>query len=216
MSKKPKSYLLTSLERPFTNFKIFIIGVLFSLIPIINLFVTGYGLRCAQRAMKHNFVLPKWEKFGRLFVTGFLSFVIQFLYILPALIILFIAMINSLGIISNAIINEQSFESIYEQVFASVNISLFVVGIVLFIILGLFSASALLKYSEKMRFNEAFSQEVFINAFKGRFIGALILASVIMIIIQSLLDFIPIVGAAIAAFIAEVFVMTYLGIKYRK
>lgn len=66
-----------------------LIGGLIPLIPIVGAFaVQGYYYRVAQNVARGNpRPLPAWGEFGDLLKTGFMAFVIQFVYVLPVAII---------------------------------------------------------------------------------------------------------------------------------
>lgn len=66
-----------------------LIGGLIPLIPIVGTFaVQGYSYRVAQNVARGNpRPLPAWGEFGDLLKTGFMAFVIQFVYLLPVAII---------------------------------------------------------------------------------------------------------------------------------
>src|SRR3989344_5954514 len=78
-----------AIERPFTNFKKFMLGLLFSLIPIVNFIAMGYELECAKTASKKQFQLPEWKNYGKLFKRGFLQLCIALLYmVIPGILFL--------------------------------------------------------------------------------------------------------------------------------
>src|SRR3989344_7690417 len=83
---------LGAIKRPFADFNKLLIGVLFLLIPIVNIatgfFVRGYRLEAAKN---YNKKLPEWRDFGKLFVRGLLSWVISIIYLMPAFILLAIS-----------------------------------------------------------------------------------------------------------------------------
>ncbi len=72
-----------AIKRPFTDFKKLVIGIILSIIPIINLFSLGYVMECAKSANKKDFELPKWKNFGDLFVNGFFVTLICAIYAIP-------------------------------------------------------------------------------------------------------------------------------------
>ncbi|MEK6835887.1 MAG: DUF4013 domain-containing protein, partial [Nanoarchaeota archaeon] len=81
-----------AIKRPFTDFKKLLIGILFSILPIINFIAIGYSLVAAKTVFKQNYELPKWEKFGNLFAKGLIAFLINIFYLIPVIIIGFILM----------------------------------------------------------------------------------------------------------------------------
>jgi len=60
-------------KKPFTNFKKLLIGILISILPIVNLFATGYLLQVAKSTIKKKKELPEWSGWGDLFVNGLIA-----------------------------------------------------------------------------------------------------------------------------------------------
>ncbi|MCJ7734138.1 MAG: DUF4013 domain-containing protein [Anaerolineales bacterium] len=65
------------------------VGGLISLIPIIGVFlVLGWGVEITKRVIKGDVeVLPDWSDFGGYLKTGFMVFVIFFIYLLPIILV---------------------------------------------------------------------------------------------------------------------------------
>ncbi|QGU00211.1 hypothetical protein SYNTR_1617 [Candidatus Syntrophocurvum alkaliphilum] len=59
-----------------------VIGGLLSIIPIINLLVLGYYIRCIKLGMSNSYTLPQWNEWGELFNDGLYSFLITIVYLL--------------------------------------------------------------------------------------------------------------------------------------
>ena len=76
--------------RPFLDWNKFLIGVLLSMFPILDIFVKGYGLECGKSAMNKKYKLPEWGLDN--FVKGLidLNSVLKFSSLLPSGIITFI------------------------------------------------------------------------------------------------------------------------------
>jgi len=206
--------LSDSFKRPFTNFSRLIIGIIFSIFPVVNFFVFGYELKCSNSAMKKKSELPKWEKFGELFVTGFMSLVIQVIYFLPALILFFAAAASVFvdmiqGYVANGTMD-------WTLLNLGTGIGFVILGLVLFLLGGLIGVSGVVNYSKRYKFSDAFSGEVFRKAFRGQFLGLLILVVLYGMLLSMLLSWIPFVGSAIVAFISGVTIMTALGRVYNK
>jgi hypothetical protein len=47
-----------SIKRPFSDFKKLLIGIVLSIIPIVNFIALGYQLNCAKTAMKKKYEHP--------------------------------------------------------------------------------------------------------------------------------------------------------------
>ena len=84
------------LKRPFQDLGKLLIGIILSIIPIVNLIAMGYALECVSTVLKKkkSYALPEWKNFWRLFIRGLAAGVIGFVYALPALIILGVLMFN--------------------------------------------------------------------------------------------------------------------------
>ena len=52
---------MAAIKRPFQDLTTLVIGIIIGLIPIVQLLVTGFGLKCAQASLNNNPALPKWQ-----------------------------------------------------------------------------------------------------------------------------------------------------------
>ena len=77
----------TNFKKPFTDVKKLLIGILLSIVPVVNFLAVGYMLETARKSMKKDTSLPEWEGWGDLFVKGLLSIVIEAIYFIPAAIV---------------------------------------------------------------------------------------------------------------------------------
>jgi hypothetical protein len=82
-------------------------GFFFPILPLF--FVAGYAAEIMRRvAGGQEPEMPEWEDWGRLFLDGFRIFVLQFVYLLPAMIVAFGAWLLYLaGFIAMAALNGQ-------------------------------------------------------------------------------------------------------------
>ena len=67
----------------------FLVGIVISMVPILNLAWAGYGIgimRNMARGMEKP--LPSWDNLGEKIKDGLIIFVVTFIYLLPALIVL--------------------------------------------------------------------------------------------------------------------------------
>ncbi|MBN1386185.1 DUF4013 domain-containing protein [Candidatus Woesearchaeota archaeon] len=80
-----------AIQRPFSDWKKYLIGCALYVIPFLNIitgiFASGYSVMCAKSAMKKDFKLPEWDDWGGMFVKGLLLMVIGIIYMLPAMIV---------------------------------------------------------------------------------------------------------------------------------
>lgn len=83
-----------AIERPFTDSKKLLIGVLLSLpIPVIsfvtNTVVSGYALYCGKSAYEGKHEMPDWQNWLNLWLKGFVAGIIRLAYLIPAIISFF-------------------------------------------------------------------------------------------------------------------------------
>ncbi|MCD4740362.1 DUF4013 domain-containing protein [archaeon] len=83
-------------KRPFTDIKSLVMGIVFMFIPILNFAVIGYMLKCAKTASQGDYTLPEWGDWGGLIISGILSMVIMFVYMIPGFILMFAGMSGGL------------------------------------------------------------------------------------------------------------------------
>jgi hypothetical protein len=78
-----------SVMKPFTDIRNLIIGLVLSLIPIVNFtVVTGYLLECSGLGRnKPSKKMPQWEDWTELFIKGLKALVISMVYMLPAVLV---------------------------------------------------------------------------------------------------------------------------------
>jgi len=74
-----------SLFRAFSDWKTLLLGLIISIVPVLNFATYGFGLNCARKPYDRK--LPSFRQFGGLWVQGLLSVIIMVLYSLPALIV---------------------------------------------------------------------------------------------------------------------------------
>jgi len=199
----------SAFKKPFTDIKKLIIGILLSIVPIVNFFATGFMMETAKMEMKKKKMLPEWTAWGDLFVKGILAFVISILYALPMIIIgAFVAWPLLKGAISSGV-TPMAFGTGMGG------------GIVAVLLLGLLIAyiapSALLHYVKDGKFGAAFQfGSVFKKAFKKEYFFAWAIAMLYSLIIGFILSYIPFIGSAASGFIAGVTMFSLLGEVFPK
>lgn len=181
-----------AIQRPFTDYKKLLIGVALLLIPILNILtgfvVKGFQLECAKDIKKRKFKLPEWKNFKKHFMVGILSFLISFIYLIPALIILFAsAKTFLLEMIQSTEFNIETFATSL----TSAEITGLTIGVVLAILTFYVVPIALLEFLNKYSFKDAFKiNTVLKKAFTGKYLRVILiilLYYVIVYIIFSLL-----------------------------
>jgi len=68
--------------RVFSGWKTLLLGIIISIVPILNFATYGFALECARKPYDKK--LPSWRRFGTLWVQGLLAIIIMVLYALPA------------------------------------------------------------------------------------------------------------------------------------
>lgn len=209
-----------SIKRPFSDLGKLVLGIILSIIPIVNFIFIGWLLDVAKSAMRKDMKLPEFKDLGGLFVNGLLTFIIGFVYMLVVIIIGAIA-----GVVGGAFSVAGLMSGGAFGIFGAIA-SLGAVGIVLVIleiVFGLMMIAAVLTYADTKDLGSAFNfGAIAKRAFKGQFILNWILTAVIggvigwlIILVLALLS-IPgmIIGMMLVSYIVGVFSFTALGQTY--
>ncbi len=210
----------TAIGKPFGNIKSLIIGIILMVIPIVNILtIPGYFIRVANRTMNNDNTLPSFGNFGELVVDSIKYIVISIVLMIPAMIVLFIALGPIvIGAISAAAM-AGSTEMVQEQLTTLIlgglaaASGLIVLGVILAVIGMILIISGIMNYAKTRQFGKAFAiKENLRNFFTGKFIIAIIVAIVLSIVlafivglITSALMFVPTVGIWIGLIIMIIF-----------
>jgi len=217
-----------SFEKPFTDIKKLLIGILLSIIPIINWFAVGFEMNCSNVGNVKTKKLPEWGDFGNLFIKGFFNFAITVIYILPAIIL---TMISAGSVIATLItkipwdqvsnVTQQESAKLIQPVIQSslpsiiAAIPFLIISGILFLIAIYMVPMAVLSYIENEKFSDAFNlSKVFKKSFTGKYLVAWIALTAIGMVLGSILNFIPIIGSAAAVFIVGVIGFSLFGQIY--
>ncbi len=194
----------TAFKKPVRDLKKLVIGCLLNIIPIVNLFATGYLLKVAKMTMMRKNDLPEWQDWGDLFVKGLLAVVIGLLYAIPLLVVAFVA----LGSTIFAIIT-----------MGELNVSGFSIALllVLFILTTIVAPSAIMNFVSGEKFGSAFEFQVVLRkAFTKDFLLAWFVSMMYTLLLGFLFSFIPMVGPAISGFVVGVTSFTLFAENYKK
>jgi hypothetical protein len=194
-----------SVKRPFTDIGKLVLGIVISIIPIVNFMFSGYLLNVAKSAMKKDMELPKWENWGTLFVEGLLAFVIGIIYMLPVVVILggllLVGGLSVPGLITGGMLGMAG-------VMAGLGMYI-VVLVIIALVLGFLSTVALLTYAETRDFSSAFAfRDIIKKAFTGTYIVGFIITMVIVGVIAFIIGLIPVIGPVIGQFLSTFIVGT--------
>lgn len=202
-----------SVKRPFTDIGKLVLGIVISIIPIVNFMFSGYLLNVAKSAMKKDMELPKWENWGTLFVEGLLAFVIGIIYMLPVVVILggllLVGGLSVPGLIAGGMLGMAG-------VMAGLGMYI-VVLVIVGLVLGFLSTVALLTYAETRDFSSAFAfRDIIKKAFTGTYIVGFIITMVIVGVIAFIIGLIPFIGQFLSTFIVGTIAYTALAQAYRE
>ena len=202
-----------SVKRPFTDIGKLVLGIVISIIPIVNFMFSGYLLNVAKSAMKKDMDLPKWENWGTLFVEGLLAFVIGIIYMLPVVVILggllLVGGLSVPGLITGGMLGMAG-------VMAGLGMYI-VVLVIVGLVLGFLSTVALLTYAETRDFSSAFAfRDIIKKAFTGTYIVGFIITMVIVGVIAFIIGLIPFIGQFLSTFIVGTIAYTALAQAYRE
>ena len=207
-----------AIKRPFKDVKKLLIGIVISMIPIVNLIAAGYFLKCANSGMKKNFRPLVWEKWGDLFIKGLVALAIGLIYAIPLIIALFWVFKKALGGLMLAAYFNKASSFGAEAGLANIPFgfgAIFVIIILAFVI-GYVSSGAILNYARTWKFESAFAfKEIFRRIFRGTYFVTWILGAIYVAIVSVVLSFIfffaPWIGTGIASFVTGVTYYTLLG-----
>lgn len=194
----------TAFKKPFTDVKKLLIGCLLNIIPIINLFSTGYLLKVANNTMAKKKDMPEWTDWGDLFSKGILVSLIGLLYAIPVIIVAFVVFgVHFMSIMMTGELGTLGF-GVFLLFF-------------LFLLTTLVVPSAVLSFAADGKFGSAFQlAAVMRKAFTKEFLVAWLLSLLYMLLFGFLLGFIPFVGSGISGFIVGVTSFTMFAENYKK
>ena len=205
-----------ALKRPFTDVKKLLIGLVLSIIPIINFIASGYQLKCSKSIIKKGknmYMLPEWTNWGNLFLVGLVSFFISLIYFIPALLLIFFFV--GKDFLTN--LSSLTYESLGFMAIIIVVISI----ITLFVL-----PMALVKYSINEKFGDAFKFiEIFSKSLTWKYTAAWIFTLIILLVLNLVLSWLVIpvnftgvdkinLGGSFANFISLVTGFTLFGKAY--
>ena len=203
-----------AIKRPFSDSKKLLLGLVFSIIPIVNFISSGYQLECCRSAYKNKSELPEWKDYGELFIRGLLNGIIWAIYSIPVMIVFFYVIGKSIFSLADLYSTDTS--AFLAELIRTVGYSLIAI-----ILLGILTAYvcyyAIIRFAMNYKFKDAFQFSEILNGIikKEYFLGWLV-AGIYSLIIGLLLGIIPFIGSGIAGFISGVTFMTILGKIYKE
>lgn len=214
----------TAIKKPFTSGKKLLIGTLLSILPIIRWFAQGFIIECSGVGKnKASKKMPEFKNWSDLFFKGFITNVIGFLYMLPAVIIFAIgigsAALNFFRVMAREVIAGKAAEiNVFDLIPNMARLVPLMVIVGALLILAYYVLPiAVLRFLDKKRFTNAFNlDKVFRKAFTANYFVVWLVFIIVSMIVTAVLSYIPIVGAAFAFFMTGVFGYTLFGEVYRK
>ena len=186
------------------------IGVLISIVPILNFAWLGYILELMRQVIKGNpLPMPDWNNLGKKFMDGLFLFLAGFVYALPVILLIGVplaVMIVPAILAGNS--NNQSIASAIATAGSMVAMCLTCVFLLYALALSVLFPAIYVEYATKGTFASCFNfKDIFVQIGKntgvyftawGVYLGVAIGASLVGGIIGGLLGWIPCLGQLIA------------------
>jgi len=227
-------------KKPFTDVSKLIIGILLSILPIVQWIAFGFILECSGVGKtKESKDMPEWDNWGKLFVNGLLAMSIQVIYFIPAIIVIVIGagtmIIGMLSVLFGGVpsqmmqglmANDPAAQTAFAD-FARNNwpalmpwivtfLPFLIVGLILALIASYIVPIAVLNFFKSGKFSDGFAfGAIFKKAFTGNYFSAWLVVLVIAIVASMILGWLPWIGRAIQYFIVGVFSYTVYGQVYK-
>jgi len=227
-------------NKPFSDVKKLIIGIILSLFPIVRWFAKGYILEASDvRKKKSTSTMPEWKNLMQYFAKGFIATVISILYMVPAILLCFITAIGFVFYLVNfyvgTIIPQGTIESVVmgnatpeklglliqqnwtPLIPAIINFTPIILLIGILTLLAYYLIPiATLNYIKTGKFEAAFRlRDVGRKAFTSSYFAVWLVATIVTILLTMLLVWIPVIGYGASFFIAGVFSYSLFGEVYK-
>jgi len=225
-----------ALKRPFTDLVKLVVGIVLSLVPIINFFAWGFMLECTGFGKsKQKDKMPEWKEWPNLLFKGVTAFIVSIIYLLPAIAVFSLgigftvfSLMGSVfgpmmsGDVMGAIMQGQITPGIFRNTFAqnwplisSILLTaapIFLVGSLLSLLGFYLIPVALVNYLKKKRVSGAFDLgTVFKKAFTSKYFVVWLASFFIWLIGTWLFSLVPVIGSAAAFFIVGVITFSLFG-----
>ncbi|MEM4714340.1 MAG: DUF4013 domain-containing protein [Candidatus Nanoarchaeia archaeon] len=157
-----------------------ILGIFFTLIPILEFWAEGYKLAYAKILSQGSFELPNWKDFKTLFKIGFFARVVQLCFLsVPFLLILWLytkSKFVAAQMQNLAFVNSQTFLLHLYSIRQVALFLVFVLAIVCF-----FMPAFVINYARTQNLKQAFSKNIFRKIFTKHHILGWLLSSAVSI-----------------------------------
>ena len=217
-----------AIKRPFSDINKLLIGWLLSIIPIINLFATGYILESAKLTLQKKKNLPEWTNWGDLFIKGVMVLVISIIWAIPIIIIAFALMGTAIfAMMKSGVTKAMAPEQIIMNMIGTGAVPSLVTGVFILVILAVLLMYllplAFVHYIKQGDFSAAFDfKTIFNKAFTGKYFVAWIVAILICLVLSIIAGIIGRVPYLIyitnpgASFIGYVITLTLVAQAYQE
>ena len=230
-----------SVKKPFTDLKKLAIGIIISFIPVVNWVSTGFALESSGLGKtKPSKNMPEWKNAWDLFIKGLTSFVIGFVYALPAVLVFMVGAGFAIASIMNAFIGTVVPREMISSVIAGESSPDFIVQLVsqnwylllptlitlapilliasiLMLLAQYMTPMAIMNYLKNKSFGKAFDMKtVFKKSFTIKYLKVWIIAAIVSTVAGIIFGFVPFIGSYIALFVGGVITYSMFGEVYRE
>ena len=204
----------SAFKRPFLDVKKLLIGILLSILPIINFFSLGYVLESAKLTLKKKNDLPEWENWKDMFIHGLSIFLVYIIYMIPTIILITLAIgFGFLKALIVWLIKGSLTISILEGIKTAA--PLLISGMLLTFVVSYLLPIITINYIKTWKFSDAFKfKDIFDKVLTPKYFMCWIIVAVISTIIIGILHIIPFIGSKIGFFISAMISMTLFAQVY--
>jgi hypothetical protein len=231
-----------ALKKPFTDLEKLAMGIILSLIPIVNFtLVQGFAMESSGLGKaKASKKMPEWEDWAYLFMKGLGATIVKFVYALPALVLLGLGVGIAVSRMMSMMAPMLSTQTIEQMMASKIVMSeqimqvlqqnwyliapamftaapLMMLGLLFALLAAFLSPMAVLNYLSKRNFAAAFDFGVVTKkAFTTKYALAWITTLIVGLVLAALLANVPVIGAAIAVFLLSVISYTLYGQAFKE
>ena len=217
-----------AIEKPLTDIPKLVIGIVFSIVPIIHWLAKGFRLECSGVGKtKPSKKMPEFKNWKYLLIKGLAADIILLIYTIPAILVFLIGIGSVMGTLTGEMLTASEVEDVSQLISETWYLALptltqlapiMMLGFILLLIALYLSPIAVLNYLKNKKFSEAFSlskitKKVLTMEYFVTWVVALVIRAILTII---LLNIIPWFGIPIALFISGIIAYSLYGDVYRK
>ncbi|MFH1473629.1 MAG: DUF4013 domain-containing protein [Candidatus Aenigmatarchaeota archaeon] len=225
-----------AVKKPFTDLGKLFLGIILSAVPVINWVTQGFVLECSGvGSNKPSRKMPGWNKFEDLFIKGFMSYLIMFIYAIPSLIVLTLSigytaaylLPTFIGLMPEGVsttVAAGGLREIFSQNWmqmlptllsmSAIVIPMILLGLLLMLVAVFLSPIGILNYIKTKKFGKAFDLNLVTKkAFKSKYVLAWLVSVIIAMVLKSVLILWlgPWIGSAATFFISSTIAFSLFG-----